>query len=115
MSETGTEIEDVHLDAIREVVPGKDLEYKEVTVPSTFSISSNPDLPAVGELFLVNQSGIGAIGLGMEVKITGIVYRGFDVTDIKEETRYRTGPSPGAGVGGSYIAVSQVDVQKLQV
>lgn len=116
--ETGTEIEDVQLDAIREVVPDADLEFKEVTVrgqvekaisPSGFSIS-DPEDPAVEELLIVNQSGTGAIEPGATVQVTGIVYRGFDVADVKQETGVELDQAQyQAWEGDSYIVASGVD------
>lgn len=117
----GTEIEDVHLDAIREVVPDADLEYKKVTVPgqvekvispSAFSIS-DPDDPSVEVLLIVNQSGAGAIEPGVKVKVTGVVYRGFDVADVKRETGVELDEARHQEwEGESYIVASQVDPQK---
>lgn len=119
--ESGTEIEDVHLDAIREVVPDADLEYKEVTVPgqvekvispSAFSISDADD-PLVEELLIVNKSGTGDVEPGVTVKVTGIVYRGFNVADVKQETGIELDEAlHQQWQGDSYIVASQVDAQK---
>lgn len=118
---TGTEIQDVHLDAIREVVPDANLEYKKVTVPgqvekvispSAFSIS-DPDDPAVKELLIVNESGAGAIDPGARVKVTGIVYRGFNVAQVKQETGIALDEALHKDwEGDSYIVASQVEAQK---
>lgn len=119
--ESGTKIEDVHLDAIREVVPDADLEYKQVTVPgqvgriispSTFSIK-DPDDSSVEELLIVNKSGTGDIRPGVPVKVTGIVYRGFNVADVKQKAGVELdGALHRRWEGDSYIVASQVDVQK---
>ena len=118
---TGTEIEDVHLSVIREVVPDADLEYKKVTVPgqvkdvispSAFSIS-DPNEPAVDPLLIVNPAGAKALAPGAKVKVTGIVYRGFSVGDVKEKTGVQLNEALHMEwKGDSYIVASQVDVQK---
>jgi hypothetical protein len=118
---TGTEIEDVHLSVIREVVPDADLEYKKVTVPgqvkdvispSAFSIS-DPNEPAVDPLLIVDPARADGLAPGVKVKVTGIVYRGFSVGDAKEKTGIALdGALHKDWKGDSYIVASQVDVQK---
>lgn len=119
--ESGTEIADVHLDAIREVVPDADLEYKEVRVPgqveqvispSAFTIG-DPNDSSVEELLIVNKSGTGEITPGVPVKVTGIVYRGFNVAEVKQETGIELDEAlHRQWQGDSYIVASQVDAQK---
>ncbi len=43
------------------------------------------------KLLIVNQSGTLAIEPGARAKVTGIVYRGFNVADVKQETGGGTG------------------------
>lgn len=87
------EIDEVHLDAIREVVPDVE-EYTKVTVPgevekiispSTFSIV-DPEYPLVEELLIVHESALDGISPEARVKVTGVVYRGFDVAEVEKET-----------------------------
>lgn len=115
---TGTEIADVHLDAIREVVPDHDLEYKRVTVPgevkgiispSTFSIV-DPDKPLVEDLLIVHETDLTGVRPEARVKVTGIVYRGFDTAEVEQET----GINLDAALhkqwrGDSYIVASTVE------
>lgn len=92
-AEGTVEIEEVHLDAIREVVPDVE-EYTKVTVPgevkevispSTFSIV-DPEYPLVEELLIVHESAPDGISPEARVKVTGVVYRGFDVAEVEKET-----------------------------
>ncbi|MGK3958783.1 hypothetical protein ACLKOZ_21630 [Arthrobacter sp. R4] len=87
------EIEEVHLDAIREVVPDVE-EYTKVTVPgevkgiispSTFSIV-DPEYPLVEELLIVHETALDGISPEARVMVTGVVYRGFDVAEVEKET-----------------------------
>lgn len=115
--ETTTEIEDVHLDAIREVVPDHDLEYKRVTVPgevkgiispSAFSIV-DPDDPLVEELLIVHETNLESVRPEARVKVTGIVYRGFDVAEVEKETGIDLDETlQEQWQGDSYIVASDV-------
>ena len=58
----------------------------------------------------MNQSGTGAIEPGATVQVTGIVYRGFDVADVKQETGVELDQAQyQAWEGDSYIVASGVD------
>lgn len=115
---TGTEIADVHLDAIREVVPDHDLEYKKVTVPgevkgiispSTFSIV-DPDNPLVEDLLIVHQTDLDNPRPEARVKITGIVYRGFDTAEVEKETGINLDEAlHRQWQGDSYILASAIE------
>ncbi|WP_354172121.1 hypothetical protein [Arthrobacter sp. UYEF36] len=74
--------------------------------PCAFSIK-DPDKPAVEELLIVNQSGTLAIEPGARVKVTGIVHRGFNVADVKQETGVELDEAPHREwKGESYIVAS---------
>lgn len=115
----GTEVEDVHLDTFRDA--GDELEYKEVSVqgqvaqnisPSAFSIS-DPDDPGVDELFILDKSGTAAVEPGMKVNVRGIVYIGFDVSEIKQSHGVELDPAlEQEWEGQTYIVASNVDAQK---
>jgi hypothetical protein len=113
----GTDIEDVHLDVIREVVPDGDLEYKRVTVPgrvktiispSAFSIK-DADKPSVDDLLILHKNELTGVKPGASVNVTGIVYRGFDVAEVKKETGIDLDQSLSRQwQGDSYIVASDV-------
>lgn len=115
--ETGTEIEDVHLDAIREVVPDADLEYKSVTVPddvnevispASFSII-DPGQPLVDPLLIVHKNDVAGAEPAAQVKVTGIVYRGFDAAEVEKETGIDLDEAlHQEWQGDSYIVASEV-------
>ncbi|WP_457963394.1 hypothetical protein M1E17_18420 [Arthrobacter sp. D1-29] len=118
--EAATEIEDVHLDAIREVVPDANLEYKRVTVPgvvndiispSAFSIS-DPGQPLVDDLLIVHETDLADVRPESRVKVTGIVYRGFNVAEVEKETGIDLDESLNQQwQGDSYIVASGVEAQ----
>lgn len=115
----GTEIQDIHLDTFRDA--GDELEYKEVRVqgqvaqeisPSAFSIS-DPDDPGVDELFIVDKSRPTDIKPGMNVNVRGIVYLGFDVSEIKQSHGVELDPAlEQEWEGEAYIVASKVDANK---
>jgi hypothetical protein len=110
------EIEEVQLDAIRESVPDVK-EYTEVTVPgvvktvvspSTFTIV-DPAEPTVEELLIVHQNHVDGISPDTRVKVTGVVYRGFDVAEVKNETGVQLDQAlHGPWHGDSYIVSSGI-------
>lgn len=114
----GTEIEDVHLDTFRDA--GDELEYKEVTVqgqvakeisPSAFSIS-DPEDPGVDPLFILDKSGATDVEPGMKVNVRGIVYLGFDVSEVKQSHGVELDPAlEQEWEGEAYIVASEVDPQ----
>lgn len=118
--ETGTEIEDVHLDAIRDVLPDPDLEYKSVTVPgevdtvispAAFSIR-DPGEPLVDPLLIVHKDDVSGGEPDARVTVTGIVYRGFDVAEVEKETGLDLDDALyGEWQGDSYIVASEVTPQ----
>lgn len=118
--ETGTEIEDVHLDVIREVVPDADLEYKKVTVPGqvdavispvSFSIS-DPDQPLVDPLLILHKADVAGAEPAERVNVTGIVYRGFDAGEVEKETGIDLDEAlHQQWEGDSYIVASEVKPQ----
>lgn len=111
------EIEEVHLDAIRESVPDVK-EYTEVTVPgvvkaivspSTFTIV-DPDEPFVEELLIVHENPLDGISPDAKVKVTGVVYRGFDVAEVKNETGLQLDQARhDQWRGDSYIVASNIE------
>lgn len=115
----GTEIEEVHLGTFRDA--GDELEYKEVTVqgqvvkeisPSAFSIG-DPDDPGVDELFIVDKSGTAGVEPGMKVNVRGIVYIGFDVSEMKQSHGVELDPAlEQEWEGDSYIVASNVNAQE---
>lgn len=116
------EIEEVHLDAIRESVPDLE-EYTEVTVPrvvkavvspSTFTIV-DPSDPSVEELLIVHEHPLGGISPETGVKVTGVVYRGFDVGEVEKETGVQLEQAPhDQWQGDSYIVASHVEISAEQ-
>lgn len=111
------EIEEVHLDAIRESVPDVK-EYTEVTVPgvvkaivspSTFTIA-DPAEPLVEELLIVHENPLDGISPETRVKVTGVVYRGFDVAEVKNETGVELDQAlHDQWQGDSYIVSSNIE------
>lgn len=118
--ETGTEIEDVQLDAIRDVLPDPDLEYKSVTVPgqvdtvispASFSIK-DPGQPLVDPLLIVHKDDVSGAEPDAMVTVTGIVYRGFDVAEVEKETGMDLEDALYEDwQGDSYIVASEVQPQ----
>lgn len=116
-TETLTEIEDVQLDAVREVVPDANLEYKRVTVPGqvdavispgSFSIS-DPAQPLVDPLLIVHKDDVESPEPATGVNVTGIVYRGFDAAAVEKETGIDLDPAlHEQWQGDSYIVASEV-------
>jgi hypothetical protein len=110
------EIEEIHLDAIREAVPDVK-EYTQVTVtgevkriisPSSFSII-NPEEPSVKELLIVHEKALDGLSPEQHIKVTGVVYRGFDVAEVKKETGINLGQAlHDQWHGDSYIVASRV-------
>lgn len=121
-AEPGTvvEIEDVRLDAIRDVAPDGNLEYKRVTVPgevdtvispAAFSIS-DPGEPQVEPLLIVHKDDVAGAEPEARVSVTGVVYRGFDVPAVEKETGLDLDDALyEEWQGDSYIVASEVTPQ----
>lgn len=87
-------------------------QVEQVISPSAFTIG-DPNDSSVEELLIVNKSGTGEITPGVPVKVTGIVYRGFNVAEVKQETGIELDEAlHRQWQGDSYIVASQVDAQK---
>lgn len=111
------EVEEIHLDVMRDAVPDVE-EYTKVTVPgeverivspSTFTIV-DPEDPLADELLIVHEAALDGISPDAAIKVTGIVYRGFDVAEVEKEAGIDLDQAlHEEWQGDSYIVASAVD------
>lgn len=111
------EVEEIHLDVMRDAVPDVE-EHTKVTVPgeveriispSTFSII-DPEDPLIEELLIVHETALEGISPETGVKVTGVVYRGFDVAEVEKETGIDLDQAlHEQWQGDSYIVASGID------